>query len=133
VKDLDGMGEWLRNHWEMFSTAKSALIVNGEASALRRLLDSDHSKALDHALSLPPSLASKAIDQTFHQRSDLLSADEAIGFLRQALHGENHEALVGHVCGLQLYSKGDEGMRAFFRDHTVTPPSARRSSFKRSR
>jgi hypothetical protein len=76
---------------------------------------------MDRVRSLPPSIATAAIDSAFRQRSNLLAPDQAIEFLRDGLSRENHEALVGHVCGTQLYSKSPDDMREFFQKHEATP------------
>lgn len=118
--DLEGLAEWLEKHRDLWLTGKRPLLVNGGSAAMRKLLQVDTAAALAHAKSLPPELAFKVVDQTFRSRSGLLAPDQAIRFLRQALTGGNHEALVGYVCGGELYSKGEDGIRSFFRVHEAT-------------
>ncbi|MCW1923715.1 hypothetical protein OKA05_14205 [Luteolibacter arcticus] len=98
------------------------VVVRGEIAVLVQLLEKDPAAAMNRGRSFTPNFAALVIDAAFRKRSELLAPDQAIEFLRDGLGRENHEALVGHVCGTQLYSKGPDDMREFFRKHAATLP-----------
>jgi hypothetical protein len=120
-KDAAAAVAWLdsqRDH--LPEDASLCVVVRGETSVLTHLFATDVPTAMERARSFPPQLAFPVIDTTFRQRSDLLPPNQAIDFLRDGLGRENHAALVGFVCGMQLYAGSPDALRAFFRTHEAT-------------
>ncbi|HEY1123935.1 MAG TPA: hypothetical protein VGE67_20115 [Haloferula sp.] len=115
---------WLdaRDNLRANDSAARRMVVIGETAALTHLLQKAPTAALDRVHSLPTDIAAPAINATFRQQSSLLAPDQAIEFLRGGLGGQNHEALVGLVCGTQLYSQSPETLREFFRKHDAALP-----------
>jgi len=121
--DFEASIAWLDGHHRNPPNDGSiVVIVRAETSILSKLVQNDPQAALDRLLSFPSTLSYPIIDSAFRRNSHLLNPDQAIGFLRDGLGRENHEALVGYVCGVQLYSKGPDGLRDFFREHEATLP-----------
>lgn len=119
--DLEAALAWLdRHHQNLPSDGSVVVIGRAETAVLSRMIQNDPHAAMVRLKSFPRTLSFPVIDSTFRRQSHLLKPDQAIVFLREGLGSENHEALVGHVCGGQLYSKGPDGMRDFFRKHETT-------------
>lgn len=120
-KDIEAATTWLdRQHLNLPSDGSVVVISRAETALISRLIQTDPQAALDRLVSFPMTLAHPVIDFTFRRNTHLLAPDQAIEFLREALGGEDHEALVGYVCGLQLYSKGVGSIQDFFRKHDAT-------------